>query len=216
MAQVTLWKGVQVAMQSAIGAAITVSAITKASPGVVTTGTTHGLAAGDYVLISSNGMLQVNNRIFRVGSSGLTTTAFQLEGEDTTLYDTFTSGTVKKITYGTTFSTLLDCSVSGGEFAEIDTTTIHDTIATNIPGLPSGLVVTSNSIWDVSDAALIAAKQASDVQGLRAFRFTFQNGQKFLLNGYIGATLSPAGSAQEKVTTSIKITANGGSTTYAS
>lgn len=214
MAKVTLWKGVGVAMQSVIGAAVTVTGISKANPGVVTAAS-HGFANGDYVLLSNiQGMLQVNNRIFRVASTAAGT--FALEGEDTTLYDTFVSGQVQKITFGTTFSTLLDCSVSGGEFPEIDTTTIHDTQATSIPGLPSGLVVTSNSIWDVSDAGLIAAKKASDLQALRAFLFTFQNGQKFLLNGYIGATLSPAGSAQEKVTTSLKITGNGGSTTYSS
>jgi Phage tail tube protein, TTP/Ubiquitin-activating enzyme E1 FCCH domain len=214
MAKVTLWQGVGVAMQSVIGAPVTITAISKASPGVVSA-TGHGFANGEYVLLSNiQGMLQVNNRIFRVASTAAGT--FALEGEDTTLFDTFSSGQAQKVTFGTTFSTLLDCSVSGGEFPEIDTTTIHDTQSTSIPGLPSGLVVSSNSIWDVSDAGLIAAKKASDVQALRGFLFTFQNGQKFLLNGYIGATLSPAGSAKEKVTTSIKITGNGGSTTYAS
>lgn len=212
--KVTLWKGVAVAMQSVIGAALTISAITKANPGVATS-TAHGLANGDFVLLSGvQGMVQVNNRPFRV--TGVTANTFNLEGEDTTLYDTFVSGSAYKITFGTTFSTLLDCNVSGGEFAEIDTTTIHDNQATVVPGLPSALVITSNSIWDVSDPGLIAAKKASDLAAVRAFLFTFQNGQKYLINGYIGCTLSPGGSAQEKVTTPIKITANGGSTTYAS
>lgn len=211
--KVPIWKGVQVAMQSVIAAAITVTGISKASPGVVTVA--NNFAAGDIVLLSEvQGMIQVNNRLFRV----ITPTAanFALEGEDTTLFDTFVSAKVQKVTLGVNFSTLLDFTVSGGESSEIDTTTIHDTQATSAPGLPSALVISSNSIWNVADPGLIAAKKASDVQGIRAFMLKFQTGDIFLVNGYISATLSPAGSAQEKVTTPIKITANGGSTTYAS
>lgn len=214
MAKVTLWKGVSVAMQSAISASVAVSAITKASPGALTSSAAHGISAGEYFILTEvQGMIQLNNRIFRAATvpSG---TSLTIEGEDTTLYDTFVSGKIQKLTFGVNFSTLLDFTVSGGEFPDIDTTTIHDSQATSIPGLPSALVMTSSSIWDVSDTALVAAKKASDVQGLRAFMLTFQNQQKFLVNGYIGATLSPAGSAQEKVTTSIKITANGASTVY--
>lgn len=215
MAKVTVWKGVQVAMQSAITAAINVTGITKASPGVLTSAAAHNIIAGEYFLLTEvQGMIEVGNRLFRAATaSGSTLT---LEGEDTTLYGTFTSGKIQKITFGTNFSTLLDFNVAGGEFSEIDTTTIHDLQATSIPGLPSALVITSNSIWDVSDPGLVAAKKASDVAGIRAFLLTFQNQQKFLVNGFVGATISPAGSAQEKVTTPIKITANGGSTVYAS
>jgi hypothetical protein len=212
--KVTLWKGVQVAMQSAISAAIAVNAITKAAPGVLTSASAHGIVTGEYFILTEvQGMIEVNNRIFRAAAASGST--LSLEGEDTTLYGTFTSGKIQKLTFGTNFSTLLDFNVSGGEYSEIDTTTIHDFQATSIPGLPSALVITSSSVWDVSDPGLIAAKKAADVVGLRAFLLTFQNQQKFLVNGYVGATLSPGGTAQEKVTTSLKITANGGSTTYA-
>ncbi len=214
MAKVTLWSGVQVDMQSAIGAALVVSAVTKANPGVATS-TAHGLANGDYVVLQEvQGMTQINNRLFRV--AGVTTNTFNLDGEDTTLFDTYISGNAYKVTFGTSFSTLLDINVSGGEYSPIDTTTIHDRQATSIPGIPSALELTSNSFWDVSDVGLVAAKKASDLKALRAFKLTFQNGQKFLVNGYIGASLSPTGSAQDKVTTSIKISANGPSTVYAS
>jgi hypothetical protein len=209
--KVVLWKGVQVAMQSAIATAINITGITKASPGVVTAANTF--VAGDYVLLSDvQGMIQVNNRLFRVAAPSAS--SFTLEGEDTTLFDTFVSGKVQKVTLGVNFSTLLDFTVSGGETSEIDTTTIHDTQGTSVPGLPSALVITSNSIWNVSDPGLIAAKKASQVNGIRAFLLTFQTGDRFLVNGYISATLSPAGTAQEKVTTPIKITANGESTAY--
>lgn len=215
MANITIWKGVQVAMQSAVEPTPkTVTGITKANPGVAAVAA-HGYTNGDYLRFKNmQGMYQVNNRVLRV--AGSTAGNFNLDGEDTTLYDTFISGQVEKLTFGTVFSTLLDCSVAGGDFPEIDTTTIHDVQKSSVPGLPSALVITSNSIWDVSDVTLKAAKAASDAQALRAFLLTFQNGQKFVINGYIGCTLSPAGSAQDKVTTQIKITGVGASTTYAS
>lgn len=214
MAQVTIWKGVQVAMQSAVEAAKTVTAITKANPGVASIAA-NGYANGDYLRYKNvQGMYQVNNRIIRVAAAAAGTV--NLEGEDTTLYGAFVSGQTEKITFGNNFSTLLDCSVTGGDFPQIDTTTIHDLQKSSAPGMPNGLVITSNSIWDVSDASLIAAKKASDAQTLSAFLLTFQNGQKFVINGYIGCTLSPAGNAQEKVTTQIVITGVGAATVYPS
>jgi len=213
MANVTLWKAVRVAMQSAIGPNLVITAVTRANPGVAAC-TAHGLANGNYVLFSGvQGMSQINNRIFRV--SNVTANNFTLEAEDTTLYDTFVSGNAQLITFGTNFGTLLDFNVTGGEYPEVDTTTIHDVQASSVPGIPSALVITSSSIWDVADPALRAAKAASDVQGIRAFLLTFQNNQKFLFNGSVGTTLSPSGTAQEKVVTQLKITGNGGTTTLA-
>lgn len=58
---------------------VNVSAVTKANPGVVTTGTNHGYDVGDRVLLESlGGMTQLNNREFTVGrslQSGTTITA---------------------------------------------------------------------------------------------------------------------------------------------
>lgn len=214
MAKTTLWKAVQVAMQSAIGADLPITAITKANPGVVSIAS-HGLANGDYILLKDiQGMPEVNNKIFRV--AGSTAGTVNLEGEDTTLYGTFVSGKANKLTFGTNFSTLLDFNVSGGEFADVDTTTIHDYESSSMPGMPSPLVATSSSIWDTSDPALKAAKLASDTQAQRAFLLTFQNSQKFLMNGNIGCTLIPVGSKGEKVTTNIKLSGSGKSNTYAS
>lgn len=99
---VSLWSKVAVAIQSALGSALTISAITKANPGVATSAA-HGLSNGDVVLISAQGMHQVDQRVFRVANVAANT--FELEGEDTTNYDTFTSGDAKLITFGTTLAT---------------------------------------------------------------------------------------------------------------
>lgn len=215
MATVSLWSNVAIAIQSALAAALTITGITKANPGVVTyTGTDP--VNGDYVLLTVQGMHQLDGRVFRVANVNGAGNTFELEGENTTSYDTFTSGTLQIITFGTTLATATTLSASGGDFEFVDTTTIHQAIRTQIPGVAAPAVYSFENIWDVSDAGLVALKQASDLKATRAVRITFSNGQKVLFNGYIGATLLPVGAAQDKVVTPTVITMYGRPTTYAS
>lgn len=214
MAQAKKWSNVQIAMQSALAAAITLTAITKASTGVVSS-VAHGLSNGDLLYLEVQGMRQVNDRVVRVANK--TNDTFELEGIDTTAFDTFSSGTAQKITFGTTISTATSISSSGGSFDFIDTTTIHDNSRTQMPGLPAASTFTFDNIWDVSDAGLLAMKTASDAQAKRAFKFTFgAGGQVMLFVGYVGANLLPGGQAQGLVTTPTTITMNGTPSYYAS
>lgn len=214
MPTVRKWSNVAVAMQSAIGAAQTITGITAASPGVVTTSGTLP-SNGDFVLLTVQGMHQVNSRVFRV--AGATGSTFELEGEDTSSFDAFSSGSFQVITYGTSITTGTNISSSGGGFQFIDTTTIHGNSRTQVPGLPDAATYTIDNIWDISDAGLLAMKAASDAQAQRAFKFTFgTGGQIMAFNGYCGANLLPGGSAQDKVTTQTVITMEGTPTYYAS
>lgn len=214
MPNVSLWSDVTVAMQSVLATAIAITGITNASPGVVT----HGGAdptAGDFVLITATGMPEVDGRVFRVANV-VASTSFELEGEDTTNFGTFTSGSFQVITFGTSLATVSDLSASGGEFNFVDITTIHDNVAKQQPGLAAAASFTMTNIWDAADTALLAMKSASDSKAQRAFKFTFANGQIMTFNGYVGATLLPGGSAQDKVTTSTVVTMFGTPTYYAS
>ena len=86
------------------GASKTITAVTKANPGVFTA-TAHGLVAGDKIWVSGvTGMTQLNNKPYIVRSTGLTANSFQLRRWDSgtstyvTLdtssgYSTFTAGT---------------------------------------------------------------------------------------------------------------------------
>lgn len=214
MAIITKWSNVAVSVQSAIASTVSCSAITKASQGVVTTGSAHGYSNGDYVLMTVSGMYQLNYRVFRISSAS--GSVFTLEGEDTTNYSTFVSGTSQKLTFGTSLATLTNINASGGDFSFIDTTTIHDSIKTQVPGLPNPSTYSFESFWDPSDAGLIALKSASDAQAQRATLFSFANGQKFVFNGYVGCSLSPTGSAQDLIKTNVVFTALGGPKSYAS
>lgn len=201
------WSNVAIAMQSALAAAKTITGITKANPGVVTSAA-HGYANGDYVFLSVQGMHQLNDRVARV--AGVTADTFQLEGIDTTLFDTFASGTAEKITFGTSITSATTVNPSGGGFDFIDTTTIHGNAKTQIPGLPAAATFSFDNIWDVADAGLLAMKTASDAQAKRAFKFTFgTGGQIMVFAGYVGANLLPGGASQGLVTTSTVITMNG-------
>jgi len=213
MATARKWSNVAVAMQSVLATAITVTAITKATEGVVTA--TNTLANGDFVVLSSQGMRQLDDRVFRVKT--VSGTGFTLEGEDTTLFDTFTSGTAQKLTFGTSITTATNINPSGGEFDMIDTTTVHVAQRSQMPGLPSALAYGMDHIWDVSDTGLKAMKSASDAQAKRAFMFTFgTGGQIMVFNGYVGAALAPLGASQQLVTCKATITCNGTPTYYAS
>ena len=214
MATARKWSNVAIAMQSALAAEKTITAITKADPGVATC-TANGFTNGDYLFLEVQGMHQVNYRVVRVAS--VATDSFALEGIDTTDFDTFTIGTAKKITFGTSITTATSLSASGGDFDFIDTTTIHQNSKTQMPGLPNAATYSFDNIWDVSDVGLLAMKDASDAQGVRAFKFTFgTGGQIMVFAGYVGANLLPGGSSQALVTTSSVITMQGTPSYYAS
>jgi len=207
MSTVRKWSNVAIAMQSALAAADIITSITKANPGVATS-VAHGMNNGDYVLLSIQGMHQLNDRVARIANKTVDT--FELEGIDTTLFDTFSSGTFEALTFGTSITSATSVSASGGGFDFIDTTTIHSNAKTQIPGNPAAATFSFENIWDVADAGLLAMKTASDAQAKRAFKFTFgTGGQIMVFAGYVGANLLPGGSAQGLVTTSTVITMNG-------
>lgn len=213
MANVVKWSGVQVAIQSALAAADTISAITKANPGVVTA-TAHGLNNGDYVKLTVQGMFQLDARVFRVANK--TTDTFELEGENTTNYDTFSSGSAEAITFGTTMTTAVGLQASGGDFDFIDVTTIHDNVKKQVPGAAAAAVYNFDNLWDPADTALAALKQASDNQAQRCIKFRFAGGEIVTFTSYIGLTMLPGGNAQDKVTTPMVATMFGRPTIFAS
>lgn len=213
MANVHIWSNVAVSIQSALATAVTLTAITKASPGVVSS-TAHGLLDGDYIKVTCLGMREIDSRVFRV--SGATADSFELEGEDTTNYATFVSGTAEKITFGINMTTAVGLQGDGGNFDFIDTTTIHGNAKSQVPGLPDAGTYTFDNLWDPSDAALAALNVASKNRAQRAVMFHFAGGTGPVVafNAYIGCSMLPKGNAQDKVTTSVVATMHGAPSVY--
>ncbi|MBC7770335.1 MAG: pilus assembly protein TadG [Phycisphaerales bacterium] len=98
------------------GISRSISGITRANPGVVTSNN-HGFANGQTIYISGvNGMTQVNNRVFTISS--VNTNTFRLTGVNSSGYNAYTSGgTIRRCLNAT-------CSVvvtsNGHDFAAAD------------------------------------------------------------------------------------------------
>lgn len=210
---VSLPNGAVVAIAAAYGAALVTTIVTNANPAVATS-TAHGLTNGDYVLLKVNGMTPLNYRVVRV--AGVTTDTFQLEGIDSTGFETFTSGTAQEITFGASASTLQDLSPSGGESAGITVSTIHSDQDFEIPGNRSPIVISAGSLWDPTDPALLAMKGFDELKTPACVIATFSTGAKILFCAYMSANLAPAGSSGQVVTTPVSMRLRGLITTYAS
>jgi hypothetical protein len=219
MANAKIWSNVQVGMESVTGTSKTITAINTGTAEITAT---HDYTTGDWVKFTNvGGTVELNGRVFRV-LSVTGTTAYVLEGAvgvalDMSAFGAWTSGGVSnEVTFGTSLGTAKGLSGSGGDFNFINTTTIHDTVATQIPGLASPIGYNFEHIWDVADAGLLAMKSASDAKSQKAFKFTFADGAIMVFNGYVGCTLLPGGSAQDLVTTQSTMTMFGVPTYYAS
>jgi hypothetical protein len=211
--EVNIWSDVAVRVQSALGSAKTISAITKANPAAVSSAA-HGFVDGDIVLLKVAGMHQLDYVVARVDDS--TTDAFELEGVDSTGYGTFASGTAEKVTFGTEASTLQSVTPSGGEAENVNIQLIHRRRAIAIPGNESALVFGFDSVWDPADPALIALKAAGRQRLALAVMFEFPSGAKVYFAGTPVASLSPGGSAGQAVTTPVSLSVRGDLLAYPS
>jgi len=206
MADPIFWSNVGVDVQTALGSANTVTAISKASTGVVSYSGSDP-SNGDYVVMTANGMTQVNDRIFRVANVNAGSNTFELEGETTTDYSTFTSGSFKIITFGASFNILQTIQVTGGEPEYADTTTIHDEVRKRAPTVVSPLSLSSDALFDLADPGFVEARIAYRSKTKRAIKLRFGTGSKMCMNGYFSAAGVPTGQAQGVVQTRITIEA---------
>lgn len=217
MPNISTWTGVKVSMSAALGSANVVSAISKAASAVLSTTTTTGAAVGAYIYVTAQGMGQISGKVLRV-SAVVANTSITVE-DDSSGYDTFTSGTWQLVSATGTFANSLggatSVSASGGEYDKIDTTLLADTVKSSIPGMASAIEYSLDAVWDVADAGLIAANAASKTQEKRAFMIAFRNNQRVVFAGTIGAEMIPGGSTGGMVTTKLSISAQGGQKAYA-
>lgn len=210
---VNVWSKVAVAVQTVLAAPKVVTAITKANPAVVSIAT-HGYLAGDAIVLKVSGMSEINYGVFEVANP--TAGTLELKGVDSTLFNTFTSGTAELITFGAAAATITDVSQSGGENQPIPSTTIHDDTDKEVPGNNSAISYNFTNIWDPADPALVELRKAYSVKGDRALRLTFATGAKVYFDAYPSVSLAPGGSAGGLVTTPSGFKLRGPITSYAS
>jgi len=216
MSNPIFWSNVGIDIQTALAAAITITNITKAATGVCTYSGATNPTTGDYIVLAANGMSEVNDRIFRVANVLTGPKTFELEGEDTTAYSTFVSGTLQVITFGASMTTAQTINVSGGEAEMADVTTIHDLVRKRVPTVVSPLSFAMDSLFDLTDPAFIEMNKAYKAKSKRAVRLRFGTGAKMLLTGYCSASGVPTGQAQGVVQMKLGIEAQNMPTVYSS
>lgn len=215
MANPIFWTNVGIDVQTALAAAVTITAISKTTPGVATYSGSVNPGNGDYIVVSANGMNQINDRIFRIANVNTTTKTFELEGEDTTLYDTFISGNYQVITFGASFQTVQTVSPSGGDYEKADITTIHDAVRKQVPTIAAPMTLAMTNFFDLTDPGFVECNKAYKSKTKRAIRLRFGAGAKMLITGYVGAAGVPTGQAQGVVQTPVSIEAQNLPTVYA-
>lgn len=210
--------GLKLFMESAIAAPITITGITKAAPGVFSAAG-HPLVNGDFVLLEIQGMVELHGYLMKVVnvSAGVFGVADVdgTTGIDTTLFSTFTSGTAKKVTLGTSITGVQEFSFSGGDIKTVDTTTVHDTVDTQIVVGASAQSADMTMQWDPSSAAQKAMLTAFKTRANKGFRVVWPDGASVLWYGTVGYTGAPGGGKQGVTTSPAKITMLGGLTILA-
>jgi hypothetical protein len=189
---VSLPNGVLLSIATSYAAAVTVTGITNANPGVATA-TAHGFSNGD-VLEFTSGWSRLNNRLVRV--SGVTTNTFNLEGIDTsstTLYPTGTGGgTVRKITAFTQIAQILELTSSGGEMQYVTYSFLEQDFESQMPTQSSPQTLAMTIADDQTLAGFIAMKAAAQTRALTGMRATLPNGSILFYNGYVDFDETPS------------------------
>lgn len=215
MANPIFWTNVGIDVQTALAAAITITNISKASTGVVSYSGATDPSNGDYVVVTANGMNEVNDRIFRIANVNGAANTFELENEDTTAYQTFVSGSFQVITFGASMTTAQTINVTGGDPEYADVTTIHDTIRKRAPTVVSPMSMAMDNLFDLTDPAFIELNKAYKAKAKRAVKLRFGTGAKMLLTGIPSAPGVPTGQAQGVVQMKITVEAQNMPTVYA-
>jgi len=163
-------------------AAKTVTAVTKANPGVATSAA-HGLANGavGYWSVAA-GMVELDGQATRVYNQA--TNTFDLQGLDTTNYSTFTAGTFTPVATWGTVSEAAGFNVGGGAANLLDDTRLTDAKTKNVNGL-LGAQNVSISIKSptINGTALDFIETAARNQTICVFRITLHDGNVRVFKG---------------------------------
>jgi len=207
MANVQTPAGSRIYMQSAIAAEQALSAISKASPGVVTYVGTDPSNDTYMALTDMQGMTELEDALVKVASVDAAANTFELADQNTTGYGTFVSGNMAPVTLATEIQVATGFSMSGGEQQFADYALLWDKVSRKMPTTQSAAQVELPCIWDPTDVGMIALKQAADTAAKTAFKIVLPSGVEILFYGYVGSSGLPTASDINSImTTNVSIT----------
>ena len=175
-------RGVRVEIAATYAAAKTVTAITKANPGVATS-TAHGLT-NDTVgyFLNVTGMVQLEGQAVRV--KNVTANTFELQGLDTTNYADFTAGTFVPVATWNTMAEATSYALGGGAGNKLNATRLIDIIDQEEQGnLPAGTASINVLAQDTPSAAMTTIENAVQNQSATNVRITLGNGAVRIFRG---------------------------------
>jgi hypothetical protein len=183
----TLVKGMKVRVEVGLteGAPKTVTAVTKANPGIVTS-TAHGLAAGSVAYFNGLvGMPQLDGQPIRVDLDGSpSVNSLLTEGVDTTDFDAFVSGTLVPITAWATLEQSTTYQIGGGAAKTEDASTLLDTIEKlETMKLAAETVTIDLLSYTQDNAALAKIRSVAKAAGKLVFRITLADGAQRVFRG---------------------------------
>lgn len=174
---------VKVEVEQTLAVAVTITAITKANPGVATAAA-HGYANGDVVKFTvTAGMVELDSQAVRLAN--ITANTFELEGIDTTSFSTFTAGTAKKVSVWQTYASAQNISMPDVAPAKLDITTLIDSSKQYAYGLPDAPDGSISGLFNPGGTAESLLKAATKTNTALAFRVTFSGGQKTIFNANV-------------------------------
>lgn len=182
-----LIKGMKVRVEVGFteGAAVAVTAVTRANPGVVTRAA-HGLAAGSVVYFSGLvGMPQLDGQPVRVDLNGSpSVNEFLTEGVDTAEFDAFTSGNIVPITAWQTLEQATTYQIGGGAAKTEDVSTLLDTIEKLESMKLAAETVTIDLLsYTADNTALAKVRSVAKAAGKMVFRITLADGAQRVFRG---------------------------------
>ena len=187
----TLPDGSTVALATTYGGVKTVSAISNANPGVITSAA-HGLLNGAFYELKT-GWQKINERIFK--AANIATNALDVSGIDTTDTNRFPSGSsagsLREITAWTQISQILEFTTGGGEQQFSNFSFLEEDFERQLPTITSAQSITIGIADDPTLAGFIALKAAGEARAIRAVRVTLPNGSVILYNGYVSFNETP-------------------------
>lgn len=192
--------GSQMAISTAYGSPITVTAVSNAAPAVCTANG-HGLADGDIILLSS-GWGGLDERAFVV--AGATTNTFQLSGIDTSNTNVYPpglgAGTAKEVTTSVAIDQILGFEPSGGEPQYWTGQPLDRDTELQLFTKFSAQSITLTLGFDKNKPWFPVLIDASEERDVRVLALTLPDGTKILYPGTVAFNNSPSVQADNPVT----------------
>lgn len=203
------FNGSSFGVQTGLGTAKTITAVTQANPGLVTS-TAHGFVLGGVVKFSSiSGMTQLNGNLFPVDDP--TTNDFEIP-INTTAYTAFATGSpangIAEPVVFSEFCELTGVNQQGAAANQIEVTTICSTAKEFEVGLSDSGTLALDFNW-AGNEAVQAAMNAAKISGdPLAFKVTFpgDGGFAIMIGTILSTSFQGAVNAVWKASASVKLT----------